>query len=67
MTKMIAELHNALVAAGAPEDKVRKSGETAASQESRFTKIETELAIMKRMLGFNLTATVAVLMILLRH
>ncbi len=67
MTTMIAELYDALVAAGAPEDKARKAAETAASHESRFAKIETELAVMKWMIGFNLAASVAILMLLLRH
>ena len=67
MTTMIAELYDALVAAGAPEDKARKASEAMAAYESRFAKIDIELSVIKWMVGFNLAATIAVLMILLRH
>jgi hypothetical protein len=67
MTTMIAELYDALIAAGAPEDKARKASEAMAAHESRFGRIDMELAVIKWMLGFNLAATVAVLMLLLRH
>jgi len=43
MTTMIAELYDALIAAGAPEDKARKAAETVAAYENRFTGIEGKL------------------------
>ncbi len=43
MTTMIAELYDALLAAGAPEDKARKAAETVAAYETRFVGIETKL------------------------
>ena len=44
MTTMIAELYDALVAAGAPEDKARKAAESVAAYESRFSGIDGKLA-----------------------
>ena len=67
MTTMIAELYDALIAAGAPEDKARKASEAMAAYESRFAKIDIELSVIKWMVGFNLAATVALLLIQLRH
>ena len=67
MTTMIAELYDALVAAGAPEDKARKAAEAMAAHESRFSRIDAELAVVKWMVGFNLAACVAIIMILLKH
>ena len=40
---MIAELYDALVSAGAPEEKARKSAETVAAYEARFVGVETKL------------------------
>lgn len=44
MTTMIAELYDALIAAGAPEDKARKAAETVAAYETRFTGLDGRLA-----------------------
>ncbi|MEI8393496.1 MAG: hypothetical protein WCF85_02090 [Rhodospirillaceae bacterium] len=43
MTTMIAELYDALIAAGAPEDKARKAAETVAAYETRFVGLEVKL------------------------
>lgn len=58
MTTMIAELYDALIAAGAPDDKARKAAETVAAFENRFaafdvklTRIEGELVLVKWMTG----------------
>jgi len=67
MTTMITELYDALKDAGATEEKARKAAETVAAYESRFTKIETDLGILKWMVGFNLAATVALIFMQLRH
>jgi hypothetical protein len=67
MTTMITELYDALKEAGATEDKARKAAETVAAYESRFSRIESDLAIVKWMIGFNLAATLGVIMLLLRH
>lgn len=69
MTTMIAELYDALVSAGAPEDKARKAAETVAAYENRFasidvklTKIDGDINLLKWMLGL-LLAGVASLVI----
>jgi len=64
---MITELYDALKDAGASEEKARKAAETVAAYESRFTKIETDLGILKWMVGFNLAATDALIFMQLRH
>ncbi len=44
MSTMISEVYDALLAAGAPEDKARKAAETLASYDDRFTKIERDIS-----------------------
>jgi hypothetical protein len=58
---MISEVYDALLAAGAPEDKARKAAEVLANYDTRFTKIETDLAVLKWMVGFHLAISVAIL------
>jgi hypothetical protein len=48
--RLLSRTYDALVAAGSPEDKARAAAEELAGYESRFTKIETDLAIVKWML-----------------
>lgn len=67
MTTMITELYDALKDAGANEDKARKAAETVVADESRFSKIETDVGLLKWMVGFNLAATVALIFMQLRH
>jgi hypothetical protein len=67
VTTMITELYDALKEAGATEEKARKAAETVAAYENRFTKIETDLAILKWMVGFNLAGTVALVLMQLHH
>ena len=43
---MLSKTYDALVAAGAPEDKARAAAEELAGYESRFAKIETDLAVL---------------------
>ena len=61
MTTMISEVHDALLSAGAPEDKARKAAEAIANYENRFNRIEGELMLLKWMMGFNLAFTLAIL------
>jgi hypothetical protein len=51
MAVMLSKTYDALVAAGAPEEKARAAAEELASYESRFVKIETDLAVLKWMVG----------------
>ena len=67
MTRMIAELYDALIAAGSPDDKARRAAETVAAHESRFSTRESELAVVEWMVGFNLAATIAIPMLLAKH
>jgi hypothetical protein len=64
---MIAELYDALTAAGAPDDQARKAAEVVAGYENRFSRIEADLTVLKWMGGFNLAATVGIIMLLIRQ
>jgi hypothetical protein len=59
---MLSRTYDALLAAGSPEDKAREAAEELAGYESRFQKMETDLAVIKWMLGV-LIAAVASLVI----
>jgi hypothetical protein len=48
---MLSRTYDALLAAGSPEDKARAAAEELAGYESRFAKIETDLAVLRWMLG----------------
>lgn len=67
MTTLIAELYDALIAAGAPEDKARKAAETVAAYESRFsgmdvklTKLDGDMSLLKWMVGFVLAFQIGI-------
>ncbi len=67
MAVMLAKTYEALVAAGAPEDKAREAAEELAAYENRFAKIDKDLAVLKAdmtaikwMLGVNLAASVSI-------
>jgi hypothetical protein len=47
MTTMIAEVYDALMAAGSPEDKARKAAEAVAGYENRFSAVDHGLAKME--------------------
>jgi hypothetical protein len=71
---MISEVYDALIAAGAPEDKARKAAETLANYDNRFSridgavlKLEAELALVKWMVGFGIAMNVAILTRLFFH
>jgi hypothetical protein len=51
MAVMLSKTYDALLAAGAPEEKARAAAEELATYESRFAKIDTDLAVIKWMLG----------------
>ena len=44
---MIAEVYDALIAAGSPEDKARKAAEAVAGYENRFSAVDQHLAKME--------------------
>ena len=61
MALMMASLYEALRDAGSSDDQARKAAEEVAGYENRFSKMETDLALLKWMIGFNLALTTAVL------
>jgi hypothetical protein len=68
MATMIAEVYDALIEAGASQEKARKAAEAVASYDTRFNRLENEftavkgdLSLLKWMSGFSLALTVAVL------
>jgi hypothetical protein len=71
---MISEVYDAFIAAGAPEDKARKAAETLANYDNRFSridgavlKLESELVLVKWMVGFAVALDVAILTRLFFH
>ena len=67
MSTMITEVYDAFRDAGASEEKSRKAAEAMASYENRFSRIETELLVLKWMVGTNITLTFLVLGKLFLH
>jgi hypothetical protein len=59
MAVMLSRTYDALVSAGAPEEKARAAAEELAAYETRFAKIETDLAVLKWMVGVNLAASLS--------
>ena len=56
MAVMLSRTYEALLAAGSPEEKARAAAEELADYESGFQKIETDLAVIKWMLGVVIAA-----------
>jgi len=61
MPIMSSELYDALLEAGASEEKARKAAEAVAAYENRFATVERKLDVLTWMVGFNLVFTLAVL------
>jgi hypothetical protein len=68
MALMLSKTYDALLAAGAPEEKARDAAEEIAGYENRLVKIETELAAIREtmatrtwVLSVMLLQTVAIL------
>ena len=68
MPTMISEVYDALLEAGASEDKARKAAEAVAAYDQRFAGIETRLvelsgrvSLIQWMLGTNIVLTLGVL------
>jgi hypothetical protein len=68
MPLMSSELFDALVEAGASDEKARKAAEAAAAYESRFGRIENDIALIKSgiqwlqvLLGVHMTMTMLIL------
>ena len=63
---MLSKTYDALRAAGAPDDKAREAAEEIAGFEDRLTAIESDLKLLKWMVGFNLALSMAIAALLLR-
>ena len=60
MATMVVEIYDALIEAGASETKARAAASTLANYESRFNKIESELTLLKWMVGLNIGLTITI-------
>jgi hypothetical protein len=60
-TIMLAEVYDALVAAGAPDDKARKAAEAVAEYNTRLSSLSSDVRLIQWMVGFNLAFTMAIL------
>ena len=58
---LIEELYDALIEAGASEEKARAAARAIAGYETRFSSVESDLGLLKWMIGFNLAMSVAML------
>lgn len=61
---MVDELYDALIEAGASPEKAKSAARALANYDNRFTKIETDLAVLKWMVGFTLALCMAMLFLL---
>jgi hypothetical protein len=61
MAMMLSKTYDALVAAGAPEEKARAAAEELAGYESRFVKIEADLLLLKWMAGVSIALNLVIL------
>ncbi len=67
MALQLGALLDALLDAGAKPEKADKAAEELATYETRLVGIDTKLALLTWMVGFNLILTVGVLWRLLSH
>ena len=61
MSTMISEVYDAFTAAGAPEDKAKAAAEAVAHHDRDTSEIKASLMLIKSMLGFNLSFTLALI------
>lgn len=58
---MVVELYDALKDAGASEEKARAAASAIANYENRFNKVETDLLLLKWMVGAILGGVIALI------
>lgn len=63
---MLSKTYDAFRAAGAPDDKAREAAEEIAGFEDRLTTVESDLKLLKWMVGFNLALSMVIVALLLR-
>ena len=68
MTMMVADVYDALLAAGAPEDRAARAAQALAGYDNRFNKVDADfakvnadLALLKWMVGLVVAGTVALI------
>ena len=66
MALELGKLRNALIEAGA-SPKAEEAAQEVAGYENRSDKLESDMAVVKWMLGFNLAMTIAVLFRVFSH
>jgi len=66
MPVMLEALYDALRAANVPDDKARDAAKEGANFENRAAKIESDLNLLKWMVGSNFAVTLVVLAFVLR-
>lgn len=66
MPIMLEKLYDALRAADVPDDKARAAATEGAQYENRASKIESDLNLLKWMVGSNFAVTLVVLAFVLR-
>jgi len=62
MTTMIAEVYDAFLSAGTPEDKARAAARAIADYDNRFGKIEADLLVLKWMTGAIVAGEVSLIL-----
>jgi hypothetical protein len=60
MAIMLSKLYAALRAANVPESAAREAAEEIAGYENRFVRLESDMAVLKWMVGTNIVITAAV-------
>jgi hypothetical protein len=61
MTTMIAEVYDALLSAGADDEKARAAAKAIAEYNRDISESRSNLALLKWMVGFDLAFTMAIL------
>ena len=62
MTMMVADLYDALLSAGADVTKAKQAAAALANDDSRTSRIETDLAVLKWMLGLVVAGVAGLLL-----
>lgn len=64
MTARNQEVYEALKAANIPEDKAIRAAESVAAFDTRHSKVERSLTLIKWMLGFNIAVSLSAVYLL---
>jgi hypothetical protein len=62
---MSSELYDALLEAGASEEKARKAAEAVAGYKARFSRLETDMSPIEWSLGIGFSVVVSLLLVAL--